>query len=148
MSSKKINTSNRIPLAQQSWHSWCSSTLYPTCPVPFFATASDARQQVSPLTVKHCSAEQAWQDLAFGAMSSSPKTISSDSTRSSSSPRLADVNETWTSRRCGQTRGEEDEPGEDKEMMTTAGDGGARPCHISHWMGGRRHGGEARSLRT
>lgn len=23
---------------------------------------------------------------------------------------------------------------EDKEMMTTVGDAGDRPCHISHWM--------------
>lgn len=71
-----------------------------------------------------------------------------------SSLRLADVNETWTGRRCGQAYGEQDErgietggKGEDKEMMTTVGDGGARPCHISHWTG-RRHGGEVRSLRT
>lgn len=37
-----------------------------------------------------------------------------------------------------ETRGKE----EDKEMMTTVGDGGARPCHISHWTGAapRRRG--------
>lgn len=93
--------------------------------------------------MRHCSADQAWHDVVFAAVSSSPKTISGDSIPSSSSPRLADVNETWTGRRCGQTYGEEDErgsetrgKGEDKEMMTTVGDGGARPCHISHWAGG------------
>lgn len=104
-------------------------------------TARGACQQVSLFIMKHCGAEQAWQHVVFAAMSSSPKTISADSTPSLSSARLADVNKTWTGRRCRQTYREEDEWGvqtggkrEDKEMMTTVGDAGDRHCRISHWM--------------
>lgn len=92
--------------------------------------------------MKHCGAEQAWRDGGFAAISRGPKTISADSTSSSSSPRLADVNETWTVRRCGQTYGDvTGGKGEDKEMMTTVGDGGLGP--VTYLIGrGRRRGGE------
>lgn len=154
---QRENTSNRIPLAQRSWRGWCSSTACPPSQLhsfvpaplsPVLATARDACQQVSLFMVKHCGA------AALAAASCSPTTISSDSLPSSSSPRLADVNETRADRRCGQTDGEEEGrrtetrgKGEDKEMMTTVGDGGLGP--VTYLIGrGRRRGGEGRSLPT
>lgn len=92
--------------------------------------------------MKHCGAEQAWQDVVFAAMSCSPKTISSDSVPSSSSRHWLMLMRPGPAVAVGRRTGEEDErgtetrgKGEDKEMMTTVGDGGARPCHISHWTG-------------
>lgn len=92
--------------------------------------------------MKHCAAEQAWQDVVFAAMSCSPKTISSDSVPSSSSRHWLMLMRPGPAVAVGRRTGEEDErgtetrgKGEDKEMMTTVGDGGARPCHISHWTG-------------